>query len=95
MWVLQGDGPDAVVFRLATGTSRTVGRARGAHLVLDDALVSRVHCRLDATAETVVVTDLESTNGTFVNGDRVATAHAIVGDRIRIGRVEFVLGRSR
>ena len=65
-----------------------------ADLILDVALVSRIHCRLDANDETLEVTDLESTNGIYVNGERVWTAHMIPGDRLKVGRVELQIGRS-
>ena len=63
-------------------------------LILDAALVSRIHCRLEANEETLEVIDLESTNGIYVNGSRVASAHMIPGDRLKVGRVELAVGRS-
>ena len=36
------------------------------------------------------VTDLGSTNGTFVNGTRVTTARLVPGDRLKVGRVELI-----
>jgi pSer/pThr/pTyr-binding forkhead associated (FHA) protein len=56
--------------------------------------VSRIHCRLEANEETLEVIDLESTNGVYVNGERVETAHLIPGDRLRVGRVELQVGRT-
>lgn len=96
MWTLQSASPDgeSLVFRLSPGTARTIGRATGADLVLDAALVSRVHCRLEANAETLEVIDLESTNGVYVNGDRVSRRHLIPGDVLRVGRVELQVGRT-
>ena len=61
----------ADVSRVA-GRDKTVGRAAIADLILDAALVSRFHCRLEANDETLEVIDLESTNGIFVNGRRVS-----------------------
>lgn len=96
MWILQdADAPsDSLTFRLSPGSVKTVGRATGADLILDAALVSRVHCRLEATDETLEVIDLESTNGIYVNGDRVTRARLIPGDRLKVGRVELSVGRS-
>ena len=65
-----------------------------ADLILDAALVSRIHCRLEANDETLEVVDLESTNGIYVNGERVMTAHLIPGDRLKVGRVELEVGRT-
>jgi pSer/pThr/pTyr-binding forkhead associated (FHA) protein len=89
MWILRSADDDALTFRLPRGSSRTLGRARGADFVLDAALVSRLHCRLTARDERLDVEDLSSTNGTFVNNKRVEKGHAGAGDRLRIGRVEL------
>ena len=95
MWILQSSGPDVepLTFRLSPGTVKTIGRSTGAELILDAALVSRLHCRLEASDETLEVIDLESTNGIFVNGARVSRAHLIPGDRLKVGRVELAVGR--
>jgi len=97
MWLLQHSAPDTdptVTFRLSPGAIKTIGRSSSAELILDAALVSRLHCRLEAHDETLEVVDLDSTNGVFVNGERVARAHMIPGDRLKVGRVELVVGRS-
>ncbi len=92
MWILQS--PDAT-FRLKSGAIKTVGRAPRADFVLDVALVSRLHCRLTAADDQLEVVDLESTNGTFVNDKRVATAQLATGDRLRIGRVELTVEKHK
>lgn len=92
MWILRTvvDGAEAQVFRLLPGNARTVGRATGADFIVDAALVSRVHCRVTALPSgELEVTDLESTNGTFVNGKRVEQARLAPGDRIQLGRIEL------
>lgn len=98
MWTLQSSADDTdiepLTFRLSPGAIKTIGRSAAADLILDAALVSRIHCRLEANQETLEVTDLESTNGIYVNGERVANAHMIPGDRLKVGRVEFAVGRS-
>ena len=92
MWILRGSDEDgALTFRLANGTSKTVGRATLADFQLDAALVSRVHCRITAKPEMLNVEDLASTNGTFVNGQRIDTGQLADGDRLRIGRVELTV----
>jgi pSer/pThr/pTyr-binding forkhead associated (FHA) protein len=94
MWMLKtlvDDQPEQV-FRILPGGVRTVGRATGADFIVDAALVSRVHCRLTARANgDLEVRDLESTNGTFVNGERVKTARLQAGDRLQVGRLELVV----
>ena len=53
-----------------------------------------MHCRLSAGAADLEVIDLESTNGTFVNGARVDRALLKIGDRLGVGKVQFVVSRS-
>jgi pSer/pThr/pTyr-binding forkhead associated (FHA) protein len=97
MWLLkteEGADPN-LTFRILPGNTKTVGRAPQAEFIVDAALVSRVHCRLTAGATEIEVIDLDSTNGTFVNGQRVdkrATARA--GDRLGIGRVELTVTQA-
>lgn len=73
----------------------TVGRARDCHLVLDTDGVSRLHVRLDYEHEQVTVTDLGSTNGTYVNNQRLEPHKARrlkAGDVVNLGgdcRLEF------
>ena len=95
MWILQSAGPEApVTFRLRPGTIKTIGRAPRADFIVDAALVSRLHCRLEAADDAVDVIDLASTNGTFVNDQRVERARVAVGDRLRVGRVEMTIERQ-
>jgi|GraSoiStandDraft_4_1057263.scaffolds.fasta_scaffold452871_2 pSer/pThr/pTyr-binding forkhead associated (FHA) protein len=97
MWTLQSVEPaDAgLTFRLLPGTLKTMGRAPRADFVVDAALVSRVHCRftLNATNE-LELEDLGSTNGTFVNGKKVARTTLSDGDKLTIGRVQFVVNTA-
>jgi pSer/pThr/pTyr-binding forkhead associated (FHA) protein len=93
MWILRTntEGVAEKVFRLLPGEPKTIGRASGADFIVDAALVSRVHCRLTVLADGALeVKDLESTNGTFVNGTRVEAARVAPGDKIQVGRVEIV-----
>ena len=95
MWVLQtAEGSEnPFTFRILPGNIKTIGRAARADFVVDAGMVSRIHCRLTAGASELEVTDLKSTNGTFVNGERVARASLKAGDRLGIGRVELVIRR--
>ena len=78
----------------------TLTTARGAAfaplgvLRVDAALVSRLHCRLAAGAGEIEAVDLESTNGTYVNGQRVDRAVLKEGDKLRVGAVELVVLKS-
>ena len=97
MWILQGEGKQtgALTFRVRAGGVKTVGRATRADFIVDAALVSRLHCRLEAGDKSLEVIDLDSTNGTYVNGKRVERARLTAGDRLRVGRVELTVERSR
>jgi two-component system cell cycle response regulator len=63
-----------------------LGRGGGAHVQVKHEGVSRTHARVRRDGEAYVVEDLGSTNGTAVNGQRVARAVLGSGDRIAIGR---------
>jgi pSer/pThr/pTyr-binding forkhead associated (FHA) protein len=94
MWTLQSIDPAnaGLTFRLLPGTLKTMGRAPRADFVVDAALVSRVHCRFTLSATNgLEIEDLGSTNGTFVNGSKVAKATLNDGDTLTIGRVQFVV----
>lgn len=92
MWILRGEHPFAsLTFRLSPGAIKTVGRATGAGFIVDAPLVSRLHCRLTAGPDLLEVVDLGSTNGTFVNDERIDQARLASGDRLRVGRVELVI----
>ena len=68
----------------------TLGRDDGvAAVVLDDPDVSRRHARLEIVDDQLVLTDLGSTNGTYVNDARVTRQVLVPGDRMRIGRYEL------
>ena len=93
MWVLRTvtEGVPEKTFRLLPGSVRTLGRATGADFIVEAALVSRVHCRFTATADgEPEVRDLESTNGTFVNGRKTDVARLAPGDKVQIGRLEVL-----
>jgi hypothetical protein len=64
-----------------------VGRMSDCWLTLDDELASRYHARFWVVGDTVEVEDLESRNGTYVNGEKITGRVALQdGDRVRIGR---------
>ena len=92
MWILRTVDADAEkTFRILPDSIKTIGRATGADFIVDAALVSRVHCRVTALpGGELEVRDLESTNGTFVNGTRVTTARLASGDRLQVGRLELI-----
>ena len=96
MWILKtADGADpSFTFRITPGSIKTIGRTSGAEFTVDAAMISRLHCQLTAGAAELDVVDLDSTNGTFVNGERVKRAALKAGDRLGVGRVEFIVSRA-
>jgi diguanylate cyclase (GGDEF)-like protein len=62
-----------------------VGRGDEADIRLDDDGISRLHCSLAASADSALLKDLDSSNGTFVNGVRVAEQKLRDGDRVQVG----------
>jgi len=95
------DAPLAVLREIrADGTQRdvqldgrpmTIGRARENGVVLNDSRVSRFHGRLQARRGALVYTDLDSTNGTRVNGVAVTQVVLGEGDRIELGNTVLVV----
>ncbi|WP_327676474.1 DUF1707 and FHA domain-containing protein [Kitasatospora sp. NBC_00458] len=70
----------------------TIGRIPGSGLRLNDASVSRHHAELRREGEGWVLYDLGSTNGTHVNGHRIAGGVRVrPGDQVRFGNLEFRL----
>jgi pSer/pThr/pTyr-binding forkhead associated (FHA) protein len=96
MWLLKTDEQAELPFsfRILPGSIKTIGRSPGAEFIVDAALVSRLHCRIGAGATALDVTDLDSTNGTFVNGQRVTQAALKEGDTLGVGRVELIVSRA-
>ena len=65
-----------------------IGRSAVADLRLDDPRVSRRHAAIEVTDHDIQISDLESKNGTFVNGVRVLGAFLSTGDVVRLGGLE-------
>ena len=80
--------PERVV--LLTSPVTVVGRGADADLRLEDTGVSRAHAELRLDGSTVRVVDLQSTNGTLLNGRRVRIATLRDGDRLDLGATTLV-----
>jgi pSer/pThr/pTyr-binding forkhead associated (FHA) protein len=63
----------------------TIGRGQECDVRIADASVSRRHAAISVRGDRVVVEDLDSTNGTTVNGERVRSAELADGDRVTFG----------
>ncbi|MDX6631587.1 MAG: hypothetical protein QOH00_3833 [Gaiellales bacterium] len=70
-----------------------IGRAPGCDIVLDDRNVSRRHAEIRRRGPVVVLVDLDSTNGTIVNGRRVREHPLADGDRITLGNSRLTFER--
>jgi predicted component of type VI protein secretion system len=67
-----------------------IGRGEGVNLRPKSDLISRHHCALLLEDGQAFIQDLESRNGTFLNGDKVSGKIKLqVGDRLRVGRLQF------
>ena len=71
-------------------TGLKIGRAAPADVILADSRVSRAHCLVELMDDELRVSDLSSTNGTFVDGERIAGSSALpVGSVLKVGNVSF------
>ncbi|MCA9705138.1 MAG: GGDEF domain-containing protein [Myxococcales bacterium] len=78
------------MYKLAPG-EHTLGRSSDADIRLDDEGVSRLHAKMRRRSDgTVEVSDLDSTNGTYVNGAQIRHFTLSDGDRIQIGSVTIL-----
>lgn len=88
--VLHGADRGKVFERLPTPV--TIGREEGNSIQLNDERISRYHLKLQEDNDKVVLTDLESTNGTKVNGEDVQVRIVRHGDMIAVGRSLLLVG---
>lgn len=70
----------------------TIGREEGNTIQLNDERVSRFHVKIQEDQDKVILTDLESTNGTKVNGDEIRLRILRFGDLVTIGRSLLLYG---
>src|SRR5687767_14773278 len=90
-WSLKS-GPREFVIR---ADHFTVGRGNDADLQLDHESVSRRHAVFSREADVLVIEDMQSRNGTFVNGQPITGRVRVApGDRIAFGSCELVLRRA-
>ena len=83
---VDGEGQHFVV----SPTGLKIGRTPPADIVLADPRVSRTHCLVELSGEDLKVTDLKSTNGTYIDGERVEGQGMLpVGSLLRVGNICF------
>jgi hypothetical protein len=73
-------------------TPVTIGREEGNSIQLNDERISRYHLKLQRDNDKVILTDLDSTNGTKVNGEEVQVRIVRDGDIIALGRSVLLVG---
>jgi pSer/pThr/pTyr-binding forkhead associated (FHA) protein len=75
---------------LRAGVNR-LGRREDNDFQIDDPTVSSIHCEIRVDGESIVVRDLGSSNGTFINGDPVREDSLEIGETLTLGEVDMVL----
>jgi pSer/pThr/pTyr-binding forkhead associated (FHA) protein len=86
------DGADRGRVYEDLSTPVTIGREEGNSIQLNDERVSRFHIKIQDDLDKIVVTDLESTNGTRVNGEDIQLRILRYGDVITVGRSVLLFG---
>ncbi len=76
------------------GQVLTIGRGRASEIRLRDGLASRQHAEVIGQAESCVVRDLMSANGTFVNGKPIRSKTLAEGDVITVGDTRIIFGKQ-
>lgn len=87
------DGPPALVgTSLSINSALTIGRLSGNDIHVSDDLVSASHARFTPTPDGAILEDLNSTNGTYLNGMSIRTPQALrPGDRIEAGTLKMIV----
>src|SRR3954467_9372087 len=91
--VLEGIDKGRIFRELPTPV--TIGREEGNILRLNDERVSRFHAKVQFDNDEIILTDLESTNGTRVNGNVIQTRRLRAGDRVGLGRSVLLFGSEQ
>ena len=78
--------PELIGLAFEVKGEANIGRAAGCEITLDDTFISQVHARLSLNEAGVVLEDLGSTNGTYLNRQKVTSASVVQpGDQIQVG----------
>jgi two-component system, NtrC family, sensor kinase len=86
LFVIQGRDQGARYELDTNGSSALIGREAGNRIQLHDTEVSRRHAEVRRVGEKFVLADLNSSNGTFVNNERVTLRELTSGDQVQVGR---------
>ncbi|MFH1551052.1 MAG: FHA domain-containing serine/threonine-protein kinase [Planctomycetota bacterium] len=74
-------------YSLKSSATLIGGRESGVEMRISDSLASRQHFKIENRNDEFILTDLQSTNGTYLNGKSVTQARLRIGDRIRVGEI--------
>ncbi|MFN8110588.1 MAG: FHA domain-containing protein [Thermoleophilia bacterium] len=92
---VRSGGPQGALYPVSTDADVSIGRSPNADVFLDDVTVSREHARIISTPGGLVLRDLGSLNGTYVNRRRIEDDELLHdGDEVQIGkfRLTFIAG---
>jgi pSer/pThr/pTyr-binding forkhead associated (FHA) protein len=89
LYLLKKDG-DAKPFQLPSNVT-LIGRRQDCDLCIPLSVASRKHCELNMDQNRLMIRDLGSRNGTFVNGQKIEEARLNPGDQIQIGPIIFIV----
>ena len=94
--LLQNHSPDhsLTIFHLEPGTF-VLGRSAQCDFIVNDASISRRHAAITFLDGCVTVKDLESSNGTFLDGKRIKESRVNLGQSIRFGKVAFTIASQK
>jgi pSer/pThr/pTyr-binding forkhead associated (FHA) protein len=91
---VSGGDHDGEIHSIENTLGATIGRSSSNSISLRDSKVSRTHCQIRLSEDGFIIADLQSTNGTYVNGERINEQPLNVGDEVRVGntmlRLEMV-----
>jgi hypothetical protein len=82
---------EAQTRELKPGSFLRIGRNEKSQWIIQDDKLSGAHCEINLRFNRLVITDLNSKNGTYVNGIRVEQADLFAGDKLRIGETMFTI----
>ncbi len=82
-------------FKIQEGQSVTVGRSSNSNITLEDNFCSSEHCTFRVENGFFIVKDLDSKNGTIVNGNKTSESHLFINDEVRIGDTLFEIAKDK
>ncbi len=94
-WTLSLNNKPIKRFSIKEGWNLTIGRGSDADVIVDNTAISRKHASLELKKNQYVISDLDSLNGTFVNGKKINGATRIsVDDIIKLGKFKLALSED-